>query len=131
VENPSDWLIEAIAPLLQPTLPHHLKFLQIYLGIAHKKQFSESFKTVAGTLVVQHLPRLSEEQKNQAWVIKTIQATPDLEVEETRSLLERIKEEKRMVVIPKWPPACRLAAAEALLYLKRKTAPGNTPDSRR
>jgi len=131
VENPGDWLIEAIAPLLQPTLPHHLKFLQIYLGIAHKKQFSESFKAVAGTLVVQHLPRLSEEQQRQAWVIKTIQATPDLEVEETRSLLERIKEEKRMVVIPKWPPACRLAAAEALLYLKRKTAPGNTPDSRR
>ena len=130
-ENPSDWLIEAVAPLLQPTLPHHLKFLQIYLGVANKKQFSDSFRVAAGTLVVQHLPNLSEEQQCRAWVIKTIQATPHLEVEETRSLLERIKEEKRMVVIPKWPPACRLAAAEALLHLKRKTATENTPDSRR
>ncbi len=118
--NPSDWLIESVAPLLQPSIPQHLKFLQIYLLLAHQKNFTVNLRVAAGTLVVQHLPELSEQQMTQPWVAKTIQATPEIQVEGTRALLEGIIEEKRMFIVPKWPKDCRRAAAEALGKLRRR-----------
>lgn len=117
--DPPDWLIEAVAPLLQLAIPQHMKFLQTYLLFAHQKDFAVGIRVAAGTLVAHHLQEITDQQKNEAWVAKTILATPQMQVEETRSLLERIIEEKRMVVMPKWPNACRRAAAEALKNLKR------------
>ncbi len=121
MEKPPDWLLEAVAPLLQLTIPQHLKFLQAYLLVAPQKKFSLNMRVAAGTIVAHHLPEISEQQKNEAWVVKTILATPEIQVEQIRSVLERIVEEKRMVVIPKWPNACRRAATEALKNLKRKS----------
>lgn len=118
--HPPDWLIEAVAPLLQLEIPQHMKFLQIYLQLARQSQFSVNLRVAAGTLVVHHLPNISEQQMRETWVAKTIQATPELQIEETRALLERIREEKRMMIVPKWPNACRLAAIDALKKLKRK-----------
>ena len=118
--SPPDWLIEAVAPMLQLTIPQHVKFLQIYLLAAHKDYFSINLRVAAGTLVVNHLPDISEQQMNEAWVVKTLEATPELQVEETRPLLELILAEKRMLVLPKWPNACRRAATEALKKLRRK-----------
>ncbi len=118
--RPPDWLIEAVAPLLQLSNYQHMKFLQIYLLIAHQGQFSANTLVAAGKLIVQHLPEISEQQMGQPWVVKTIQATPGLQVEETRLLLERITEEKRMFIVPKWPNDCRRAAATALKQLRRK-----------
>jgi hypothetical protein len=119
--RPPDWLIEAVAPLLQLAVPHHLKFLQIYLLAAQQEYFSDNVRMAAGTLVVHHLPEISEQQMREAWVVKTILATPEIQVEETRPLLERIIEEKHMFIVPKWPTACRRAAAEALKSLRRRT----------
>jgi hypothetical protein len=118
--HPPDWLIEAVAPLLQLEIPQHMKFLQIYLLVAEQKNFSANLRVAAGTLVVHHLPEISEQQRLEAWVVKTIQATPEMQVDETRPLLERIKDEKRMLVFPKWPTGCRRAAAEALKNLRRR-----------
>ncbi len=118
--NPPDWLIEAIAPLLQLDIPQHMKFLQIYLLAAQQEYFSINLRVAAGNLVVRHLPEISEQQRREAWVVKTIQAIPEMQVEETRQLLVRITEEKHMVILPKWPNACRRAAAEALKNLKRR-----------
>jgi hypothetical protein len=115
-----DWLIEAVAPLLQLAIPHHMKFLQIYLSVAQQKYFSDTLRTAAGTLVVQHLPELSEQQRRESWVVKTIQATTELQIAETRSLLERIRDEKHMIIVPKWPSACRHAATAALKRLRRR-----------
>lgn len=120
IAYPPDWLIEAVAPLLQLDNPQHIKFLQFYLLLAPQKNFSVKLRVAAGTLVVHHLPELSEEQRREAWVIKTILATPEMQVEETRPLLERIRDEKRMLVVPTWPAGCRRAAAEALRNLKRR-----------
>ncbi len=117
---PPDWLIKAVAPLLQLDNAQHLKFLQIYLLVAQQKNFSVKLRVAAGTLVVHHLPELSEEQRREAWVVKTILATPEMQVEETRPLLERIRDEKRMLVVPIWPVGCRRAAAEALRNLRRR-----------
>lgn len=118
--SPPDWLIEAVAPLLQLSNYQHMKFLQIYLLVAHQGQFSANTLVAAGTLIVHHLPEISEEQMGQPWVVKTIQATPEVQVEETRPLLQRITEEKRMFIVPKWPNDCRRAAAAALKQLKRR-----------
>jgi len=118
--QPPDWLIEAVAPLLQLAIPQHLKFLQTYLLYAQQKDFAVGIRVAAGTLVVHHLPEIPEEQRGEAWVAKTILATSEMQVEETRSLLERIIEEKRMVVVHKWPTSCRRSAEEALKKLKRK-----------
>ena len=54
--NPPDWLIEAVAPLLQLSIPQHMKFLQIYLLAAHKQKFTVNLRVAAGTLAVQNLP---------------------------------------------------------------------------
>jgi hypothetical protein len=118
--NPPDWLIEAVAPLLQLVIPQHLKFLRTYLLVAQQNVFTVAMRIAAGNFVVHHLPEISEQQRTEAWVAKTILATPEMQVAETRPLLQRIIEEKHMVVIPKWPNACRKAAAEALKHLKRK-----------
>jgi hypothetical protein len=118
--TPSDWLIEAVAPLLQLANPSHMKFLQIYLLVAREENFTVNLRVAAGNLVVHHLPETSEQQMAEPWVVKTIQATPEIQVGETRPLLERIVEEKRMLFVPKWPNPCRRAAAEALDKLKRR-----------
>lgn len=119
-EKAPDWLIGAVAPLLQLAIPQHMKFLQTYLFLAQQKEPPMNMRIAAGNLIVQFLPELSDEQRGEAWVPATIKATPELQVEETRYLLERIVEEKKMVVVPKWPNPCRKAAAEALTKLKRK-----------
>ncbi|MGB3222352.1 MAG: hypothetical protein WBB23_06075 [Desulforhopalus sp.] len=119
-ESPPDWLIEAVAPLIQLSLPQHSKFLQIYLLVAQQKNLTVNIRVAAGTLTVQQLPEISEQQMNEAWVVRTIQATPKMQVVETRKLLEHIIGEKRLYIIPKWPNACRKSAIVALGQLKRK-----------
>jgi len=120
IASPPDWLIEAVAPLLQLDVPQHMKFLQIYLLAAQQDYFPINLRLAAGNLVVRHLSEISEQQRREAWVVKTIQAIPEMQVEETRQLLVRITEEKHMVILPKWPNGCRRAAAEALKNLKRR-----------
>ncbi len=119
--TPSDWLIEAVAPLLQLEIPQHMKFLQIYLLAAQQTYFSINLRVAAGNLIVQHLPEISEQQMREPWVVKTIRALTEMQVEETRRLLVRITEEKHMVVIAKWPSSCRRAAAEVLKKLKHRS----------
>jgi hypothetical protein len=116
-ENPSDWLIEAVAQLLQLEVPQHMKFLQIYLLAAQKGYFPVNLRMAAGTLVAHELPEIAAHERKEAWVVKTIEATPEIQVELTPPLLNRIIKEKRLAIVPKWPNACRRAAAEALKKL--------------
>ena len=109
-----------MAPLLQLAIPQHLKFLRTYLLVAQQNVFTVSMRVAAGNFVVHNLPEISEQQKTEAWVAKSILATPEMQVAETRPLLRKIIEERHMVIIPKWPSVCRKAAAEALKHLKRK-----------
>jgi hypothetical protein len=120
-ESPSDWLIEAVAPLIQLAIPQHSKFLQVYLLVAQQNNLTANLRVAAGTLTVQQLPEISEQQMNEAWVVKTIQAIPEMQVAETRKLLERIIGEKRLYIIPKWPNACRRSATVALGQLNHRS----------
>jgi hypothetical protein len=119
--HPPDWMIEAVAPLLQPLVPNHMKFLQAYLLLARKSnEVPSSMLAMAGNLVVQHLPEVTDEQKGEPWVLKTIQAMPEMQVEQTRTVLNQIITEKRVMLMPKWPSACRKTANEAMARLKRR-----------
>lgn len=119
--HPPDWMIEAVAPLLQPLVPNHMKFLQAYLLLARKSnEVPSSMLAMAGNLVVQHLPELTDEQKGEPWVLKTIQAMPEMQVEQTRNVLNQIITEKRVMLMPRWPSACRKTANEAMTRLKRR-----------
>lgn len=117
--NPPDWLIEAVAQLLQLEFPPHKKFLQMYLLAAQKGYFPVNLRMAAGTLVAHELPEIADHERKEAWVVKAIEATPEIQVEDTRPLINRIIQEKQMAIIPKWPRACRRAAAEALKKLRR------------
>ncbi len=119
-ESPPDWLIEAVAPLIQLSIPQHAKFLQIYLLVAQQENLTANLRIAAGTLTVQQLPEISEQQINEPWVVRTIKALPKMQIGETRKLLERIIGEKRLYIVPRWPPACRKSATVALGQLKRK-----------
>lgn len=119
--HPPDWMIEAVAPLLQPLIPSHMKFLQAYLLLARKPgEVPSGMLATAGNLVAQLLPELTDEQKGEPWVLKTIQAMPDMQVEQTRTVLNQIITEKRVMLMPKWPSACRKAANDAMTRLKRR-----------
>ena len=119
--HPPDWMIEAVAPLLQPLVPNHMKFLQAYLLLARKSnEVPLSMLAMAGNLVVQHLPEVTDEQKSEPWVLKTIQAMPEMQVEQTRTVLNQIITEKRVMLMPRWPSACRKTANEAMARLKRR-----------
>jgi hypothetical protein len=117
---PPDWLISAVTPLLDSNQPHHQQILYTYLHIAQRQKVTVALQVMAGNLVVERLAGLEETAKNAPWVTKTIEATPQLQVEGTRELLERIVSEKKFLVIPKWPTTCRQAATDALQRLKSK-----------
>jgi hypothetical protein len=110
-----------VAPLLQPLIPNHMKFLQAYLFMARKaNEVPSGMLAMAGNLVVQHLPEVTDEQKGEPWVVKTILAMPEMQVEQTRTVLNKIITEKKVMLMPKWPSACRKAANEAMARLKRR-----------
>ncbi len=117
---PQDWLIEAVAPLLQLGKQEHMNFLYAYLTVAGQNILPVRLRVMAGNLVIEQLPELGEAERNEDWVLKTIAGTGQMQVEGTRELLERIIVEKKMVVVPKWPASCRRAAALTLKNLKRK-----------
>lgn len=117
---PPDWLIAAVAPLIDSSQPHHQQILYTYLHIAQRQKLSVALQVMAGNLVVERLAGLEDTAKSAPWVTKTIEVTPQLQVEGTRQLLERIISEKKFLVIPKWPAPCRQAATRALQRLKSK-----------
>lgn len=118
--TPPDWLIAALAPLLDPSQPRHLQFLHAYLHVAHQQRFPLTLQITAGKLVVELLPGLEEATRSEPWVATTIAAASQLHVQGTRQLLERVISEKKMVVVAKWPSPCRQAASLALQRLKQK-----------
>mgnify|MGYP000853810645 FL=1 len=115
-----DWFIAALAPLLDPSRQEHLQLLHAYLQAAPRGQFPTPLRILAGQVVVERLPQIDEAARTEPWLAATIEATRELQVEGTRELLERIVSEKKMVVVPRWPAACRQAAAQTLPRLKRK-----------
>lgn len=119
--NPRDWLIKAVAPLLDLSQQEHKLFLYSYLRQApQKKQVSAVLKKTAARIIFDTLTTLSKERRNEQWVENTITALGQLPGEKTVEILQQISGAKKMLFIPEWPPACRTAAQTSLSAVKGK-----------
>ena len=111
--SPSDTLIKAVAPLLDPAQAEHKTFLDSYLRHPYQREMPEGIKALAGAIIVEKLPLLPQEQRGQSWVPETIGVLADLPSGGARELLNQIVNNKRLLVIPEWPAVCRRSAKEA------------------
>ncbi len=114
IEQPDDPFIEAIAPVLDMSVPAHVVLMRSYMEQAHLRSVPLSLRLEAGTIILEYLQTLSDEEKGMDWHAKTIAATVELKVEGTKKILQKIVQEKKMGFIYKWPKDCRKAAEQAL-----------------
>ena len=119
--NPRDWLIKAVAPLLDLNLQEHKLFLYSYLRQApQKKEISVVLKKIAARIILETLTTLSKERRNEQWVENTIAALAQLPGDKTVEVLTQITGTKKMLFLPEWPAACRTAAQNSLSAVKGK-----------
>lgn len=114
IEQPQDPYIDAIAPILNVSVPAHLAFLRMYMEKAHLEAMPLSVKLEAGAIILEYLQSLSDAERDQPWLAKSISSTVVLCVEGTKQFLQKIVQEKKMGILHKWPKDCRKAAAKAL-----------------
>ncbi|MDX2472592.1 MAG: hypothetical protein QNL91_02695, partial [Candidatus Krumholzibacteria bacterium] len=60
------------------------------------------------------LYRLPAERRGEPWVTEAIRWLGKLGTSKSRTVLKKILNEKKLLVIPAWPAACRDAARDAL-----------------
>ncbi|MBM9606552.1 hypothetical protein [Desulfopila inferna] len=112
--NPRDWLIKAVAPLLDLSRQQDKIFLYSYLRQAAQKRLTGPLSKTAGAIIAASLPLLLQSRRNENWVIDTIEAMARLPDEKTVKVLRQISGGKKLLFIPEWPGACRTAAQNAL-----------------
>ena len=112
--DPQDKFIAVVAPMLQISDPHHLEFIHLYLAQVKTHSPPLTLKMAAGEIILAYLENINEEQKEQSWLPKTIQAMADLQVRGAVDILGRITTEKKMGLVPVWPKSCRMAAEYVL-----------------
>jgi hypothetical protein len=119
--NPRDWLIKAVAPLLDLNKQEHKLFLYSYLRQApQKKEIPAVLKKIAARIILETLTTLPQDRRNEQWVENTIAALAQLPEDKTVEVLTQIAGAKKMLFIPEWPAACRTAAQNALSAVKGK-----------
>ncbi len=117
--NPRDWLIKAVAPMLDLNIQEHKLFLYSYLRQASQKTITESLKKIATQIITVALPALSQDRRSEQWVENTITAMAQLPSESTYEVLREISGKKKLLFIPEWPSSCRKAAENALSSVKK------------
>ena len=119
--NPRDWLIKAVAPLLDLNVQEHKLFLYSYLRQApQQKIVSIALKKIAAKIITDCLTTMNQDRRTEQWVETTISALAELPGEKTVEVLQQISGGRKMLFIPDWPAACRNAAQSALQSLKVK-----------
>ncbi len=118
--NPRDWLIKAVAPMLDLNQQEHKLFLYSYLRQASQKVITEPLKKAATQIITTVLPALSQDRRNEQWIEGTITAMAQLPADSTNEVLREISGKKKLLFIPEWPSPCRKAAEVALKTAMRK-----------
>jgi len=116
-DEPQDEFIAAVVPFLRSTRHEHVSFVQNYLRYAIQDDFPPVVKSAAGRIIVYGLQELSDLNKKKPWVVDAILKMAELRVEDTRDMLEKIRSDKRIGLLPLWPKECRRAAEIALQQL--------------
>lgn len=116
--NPRDWLIKAIAPILDLTLQEHKLFLYSYLRSASQKVLSSALKKIATKIITETIPKLPQDRRSEQWLETTIASMAQLPSPQTKEMLKEIAGGKKLLFIPEWPTPCRKAAESALRSMK-------------
>lgn len=117
--KPTDWVIQALNPLLNATTPLHQQFLYEYLTHPSPDTPRGQLRNIAGQIILDSLPQASEQAKNDPSLTDTIKALSQFKVTGSRRLLRQIAGTRRMFIFPDWPKPCRKAAREALQRYER------------
>lgn len=120
VNMKTDWLMEAILPILDLAKIQHRKFLFEYLHHGDQGEPTSRMKNIGGQVITEVLPELSEDKRRDLAIVRTIRALPLLKGKNIRQVLENISSKRYLLVIPDWPPNCRKAAKEALADLDKQ-----------
>lgn len=85
-------------------------------------QAEPSTQFEASQLIAKHIASLSLERAGEAWVPRAIEALGSLHTGEAERALHRVLDERKHIIFPLWPPACRDAARRALAERGRSDA---------
>lgn len=120
--NPPDWTGSEALAFLTEYDPGHRAFFVRLLREAREAQKSRILQHLAGKIIIEGLPSLPEERRDESWVPGAIRALGVLEIREAVPHLQEILDARKFFMLPLWPAACRRSAREALLAL------GSPPD---
>ncbi len=92
----------------------HRKAYQAILNQGTEDKIQPELREIAVRHLTATLTRLPEERRDEPWVAKAINWLGRLGGGKARSLLLKIRDEKKYMVLPVWPSGCREAARAAL-----------------
>jgi len=112
--KPPDWLAQAVSPFLNLREPLHVEFIRAYLRHGQIGRPSPALVTMAGSILVNGLRNLTEDQRREPYVAPTIGILHLFRNPETEEFLRQIIGGRKMLFLRQWPADCRQAAADAL-----------------
>ena len=118
-EEPQDQFMEVVSPFIRPYREEHILFVKNYLAHSRQEELSGMLKSTGGRILLNGLEDMSDLTKKKPWVVKAIAGMADYRVEGTRDMLERIRSEKHIGLLPAWPKECRKAAEGSLQHLMK------------
>jgi hypothetical protein len=113
-QKPPDWLMQAVAPFLGLKDPLHVEFVRAYLRHGRPNKPSRALVAMAGSILVNSLRGLPENQRREPYVAPTIRILHLFRDPEIEAFLRQIIGSKKMLFLRQWPVNCRQAAADAL-----------------
>lgn len=120
ISNPKDKLISAVGPLLDLGVEPHEDFFKNYLMQAHHEEPPLVLRMEAGQIIVEFLQGKVDEPKEDERLVEIIVSSVDYHCRQTKEILERIINDKKLGMLYVWPKHCRKAAWTALKTLERK-----------
>lgn len=122
--RPASWLCACVLPLIDPANGAHGELYALMLEQIHEKQALPQLKILAREMLLDRLSTLTSERRGDDWVPGSILVLGRLPGDGVSGLLERVLRERRRVLLPAWPRACREAAAAALARIRARTEEG-------
>lgn len=118
-DDRSEWIIEALRPLLDINTLLHRKFLYQCMIAGFPEQPNESLSELFQLIAREELPKLPAETRKNPQLMATIAAIPQFRSDELEDILKNIINTRRLILFPEWPPYCRQAAREALQSIQK------------
>lgn len=123
VARPTSWIAAGVVPMLDPRRDQR-ELLATLLEESRAEAESDRLRDLAGTFIVNGLTGLRRERREEPWTARSVLALGRLPVEGAEQLLVRIRRERRWLLLPAWPKACREAADQALARLRDRPEGG-------